>query len=341
MAMAVPIDPNLKTVRPSIRALAGPTTSPVMGRDLNVAYGTPSDVAIPPSQAFPPVPALPKPASPDRNVGGGSGNPVPVGPDIMPVPPAPTPPPLVDPGSANAAALSRARDQIGVNSRASIDALRNEFAGRNLQGSNIEAAKIGDIVMAGQGQMADTLREQAIQEAARAQAVEDRNYAGGLTTRGQDVTSRGQDVGQAIATAGNVVATRGQDVSAQTAAAAQAGETTRQTAAEQAQAARDAQAVKDAQAAREWEAENARQLRLEQTTTQTRAQEQAQQAEDNRVAQAQRDAINAAALARDNALNQAARDAQQAADLARARGTRLPYGTGLAGTPRFGPARLG
>jgi hypothetical protein len=152
-----------------------------------------------------------------------------------------------DTSAAMAAVFNRAKDQVGQTTTGSLTALRSALASRGLLGGGVEGKATGNMITAGAGQLADTTREQAIQEGNRQNdfaklgyqgAIEQRGqdittsegaanraldaaktqYSGGITERGQDVTSgvtmRGQDITDKNAAADRAVGTRGQNLGA-------------------------------------------------------------------------------------------------------------------------------
>lgn len=94
-----------------------------------------------------------------------------------------------DNSAARNAAFARAKDQAGQTSRAAIEALRGQLAGRGLLGSGIEGGQTAEIIaQAAQGPN-EVTREQAIQDALNAAHVADISYQGGITQRGQDISA--------------------------------------------------------------------------------------------------------------------------------------------------------
>jgi hypothetical protein len=89
--------------------------------------------------------------------------------------------------AARAASFARAKDAAGQNAIASLKALEDVMAGRGLRGSSIEADGTADIIMGGAGQIGEHIRSQMIGDANRAAQVADRDYAGAVTQRGQDM----------------------------------------------------------------------------------------------------------------------------------------------------------
>lgn len=165
--------------------------------------------------------------------------PPPAGPAPLPPPPSyqapapfqrPSPGGAADSTAADAAAFARAKDLTGSNTRASIDALRNEFSARGLLGSNLEGSGIASAINTGQGKLSDVATEQAKANVARANQVADRNYAGDLTASNAEyaggvtgaqtafsggLTARGQNLSAADAAYQGALTARGQDAAAQ------------------------------------------------------------------------------------------------------------------------------
>ncbi len=122
-----------------------------------------------------------------------------------PVPHATLPPRIehpsrVDRSAAEAAAFGRAKDTVGQSTQGALKALRRQMSARGISGSGLESAGISDVVTRGEGELGDVARDQAIEGVRRDYAEADRNYAGDLSQRGEDVgfTSgqRGQDIQQ-------------------------------------------------------------------------------------------------------------------------------------------------
>jgi hypothetical protein len=110
-----------------------------------------------------------------------------------------TGPSPADSAAAEAAQFGRAKDRIGKLGRGSMTALNEEFSARGFGGSNMEASATQNLLSDLQGQEGEVIRDQAIQNLVRQRQVEDRNYAGDINQRGQDIgfttTTRGQDIG--------------------------------------------------------------------------------------------------------------------------------------------------
>lgn len=111
---------------------------------------------------------------------------------------APTPAPvsitMPDNSAAQANIFARAKDKVGQETAGSLTSLRSALAGRGMLGGGAEVRGTQNILTAGQGQLGDTTREQAVTEANRQSDFAKTGYEGQITQRGQDVTSRGQDL---------------------------------------------------------------------------------------------------------------------------------------------------
>ncbi len=97
-----------------------------------------------------------------------------------------------DPASrtaAEGAAFGRAKDRIGLATQGLIKAVRSNMAGRGISGSSIEREGVSGALNQGAGEVGDVIRDQAIEGLRRDQSVEDRNYSGDITQRGQDLSA--------------------------------------------------------------------------------------------------------------------------------------------------------
>jgi len=101
---------------------------------------------------------------------------------------------LPDTSAAQANIFARAKDKVGLQTAGSLAALRSALAGRGMLGGGGETRGAQNILTAGQAQLGDTTREQAIQEAGRLTDFAKMGYEGAITQRGQDITARGQDI---------------------------------------------------------------------------------------------------------------------------------------------------
>lgn len=89
--------------------------------------------------------------------------------------------------AADAAAYGRAKDQVGASTQGLLKSIQNQFGSRGLRGSSMEGRAAVGALEAGQGQLADTSREQAIQAGNRAVDLAKTSYTGNITQRGQDM----------------------------------------------------------------------------------------------------------------------------------------------------------
>jgi hypothetical protein len=83
-----------------------------------------------------------------------------------------------DDPAARASAFARAKEQIGLIGRASMNSLRNQFAARNLLGSGGEAVARGGVLAGAGSDLSNFATTQALDEAAERSAVSARNAAG-------------------------------------------------------------------------------------------------------------------------------------------------------------------
>lgn len=116
--------------------------------------------------------------------------------------------PEADRRAAEAAEFGRAKDRVAKIARGAGKSLEADMIGRGLVGSGIEARNMRDIVRGGQGDLANVATEQALASLQRRNQVADRNYAG-------DVSQRSQDIGIGATNLGAGVSQRSQDISAQ------------------------------------------------------------------------------------------------------------------------------
>jgi hypothetical protein len=91
-----------------------------------------------------------------------------------------------------AAAMGKAKDTAAQAVGAARKSMLGNMTARGIGGSGIEAKLDQGIQLAGAGQIGAAGREMATQQAARQASVNDRNYQGDITQRGQDITAQGQ-----------------------------------------------------------------------------------------------------------------------------------------------------
>ena len=115
--------------------------------------------------------------------------------------PAPVAPRVAysDGGAASRAAFSTAKDRVGQLGRGAMNSLQRAISGRGLSGSSIEGREMGGIVEGSLGELSNTIRDQAGYDAARGDAVSDRNYSGDITQRGQDIAAQQEAARLALA----------------------------------------------------------------------------------------------------------------------------------------------
>ena len=104
-----------------------------------------------------------------------------------PAAPAPASISFPDTAGANAATFARGKDQAAQNARASLTALTESLAGRNMLGGGVEAAGIGEVVGRAGGGVNELIREQTIQDVESANQRAAQEYQGRITQRGQDI----------------------------------------------------------------------------------------------------------------------------------------------------------
>lgn len=113
---------------------------------------------------------------------------------------------MPDTSAAQANIFARAKDKVGLQTAGSLTALRSALAGRGMLGGGAEVRGAQNILTAGQGQLGETTREQAIQEAGRLSDFAKTGYEGAIAQRGQDVSMRGQNISAANAAADRAAA---------------------------------------------------------------------------------------------------------------------------------------
>lgn len=97
-----------------------------------------------------------------------------------------------DAAGASAAAFGRAKDQAGQTGRASLTALHNEMASRNMLGSGAEGGETARIVRDAASGSNEMSREQAIQDAKLGNDRAMADYSGRITQRSQDISNANQ-----------------------------------------------------------------------------------------------------------------------------------------------------
>ena len=116
-------------------------------------------------------------------------------------------PTLPSPQSTAGIQFARAKDTVANSLTGLMKAVRDNYAGRNLSGGTGEMNAVGNILLGGQKQLADTARAGALADANTANDFAKTGYEGALTGRGQDISAnnalnalelqaRGQDLEQ-------------------------------------------------------------------------------------------------------------------------------------------------
>lgn len=100
--------------------------------------------------------------------------------------------------AAEDAAFARAKERVGATTQGLLRSIQNTMARRGIQGSGIEGELTERALTGGAGQLGEVARDQAIEGLRRAQAIEDRDYAGGIAQRGQEIPLLQQRRGQAL-----------------------------------------------------------------------------------------------------------------------------------------------
>jgi hypothetical protein len=97
---------------------------------------------------------------------------------------------MPDQSAATAAGYATAKDKVGQSGRASLDALRGELGASGMLGGGAEGQLTRDVITDASGQLGQVSRDQASKSADLAADFAKTNYAGGITQRGQDVSSQ-------------------------------------------------------------------------------------------------------------------------------------------------------
>ncbi len=92
-----------------------------------------------------------------------------------------------DPTAANDATFNAAKDKTGAIGRGSMTALREGGAERGTLGSGLEGGGMASLLNEGTKRLADVNRQQTISGVDTANQMANRNYAGAITKRGQDL----------------------------------------------------------------------------------------------------------------------------------------------------------
>lgn len=91
------------------------------------------------------------------------------------------------PTSASSAAFARAKGTVANSLSGLMKSVRDQYAGRNLSGGTGEMNAMGNILLKGNQQLADTAQANAVNEAGIANDFAKMGYQGAITQRGQDI----------------------------------------------------------------------------------------------------------------------------------------------------------
>lgn len=92
--------------------------------------------------------------------------------------------------AARAAAFARGKDQAALIAQKGLEGVKNLMASRGIGGSTLEGDGIMDVFSGATNTLGKLSSEIAMADAARAGQLSDRNYAGDVTQRGQDIDYR-------------------------------------------------------------------------------------------------------------------------------------------------------
>ena len=91
---------------------------------------------------------------------------------------------------ARAAAFSRAKDQAGRIARSSLTSIAENMASKGMSGASVQALQEAGAINNAAGGLLELNRDQAMSDVNRAADVQDLNFAGRVTQRGQDLQNR-------------------------------------------------------------------------------------------------------------------------------------------------------
>ncbi len=92
--------------------------------------------------------------------------------------------------AAAALAFGRAKDQAGLATRGLMKSVRHNMASRGISGSGIEGGASMDVLAGGADRVAQAGLAEALHKVQRGNDVSDRNYAGNINQRGQDIAQQ-------------------------------------------------------------------------------------------------------------------------------------------------------
>jgi hypothetical protein len=126
---------------------------------------------------------------------------------------------IPDTSAAQSAEFARAKDLAGLTARGALTGLAGAMAGRGTVGSGVEGRGQQAVINAGQQQLGEVGRQQAITGAELAQKQAETAYQGGITQRGQDISAQGDAATRALqeslAQYQGGITQRGQDIGQQ------------------------------------------------------------------------------------------------------------------------------
>jgi hypothetical protein len=95
-----------------------------------------------------------------------------------------------DTSAAESAAFGSAKDKVGQNAKAALQALNDQMAAQGMLGSGAQVQGARDIIQSGMGELGDVRRQQAITKAGSALDLAKMGYQGDITQRGQDISAQ-------------------------------------------------------------------------------------------------------------------------------------------------------
>ena len=118
--------------------------------------------------------------------------------------------------AADAAIFGKAKDQVGQTSAGALSGLRSAMASRGMLGGQGEYRGTTSVANAGQQQLGDVTRQNAITDAGNQLDISKANLGADVTQRGQDISSsdtrRGQNMDYTLGGRGQDITQRGQDI---------------------------------------------------------------------------------------------------------------------------------
>lgn len=89
---------------------------------------------------------------------------------------------------ARQAAFARAKERAGMTALSGINSLKSIMEASGKMGSSMESQGMAEVIGGGVSDINDFTRDELIMDTGRAADIADRNYAGALTKRGQDMS---------------------------------------------------------------------------------------------------------------------------------------------------------